>query len=114
MKLLINKPHFTFIILTVILVVLRLLAGNGALDLNVHDTMYVISYKYLSFLLIVLSTIISISYGLMDYAGMKYSNWLVLLQILLTIPFIIVLVFSISKNLDYFADLRQQNKVLFI
>jgi len=106
MNRLLNKSHFTFIIFIVVLGIFGLSSGNEALDLNVDDTMFVISYRYLSFLLVTLFTIISISYVLMDYSGMKFSNWLVFLQSLLSIPFIIALISS------HFEDLIQKDRLL--
>ena len=53
-----------------------ILSGDTMLDINVHDTYYVIAYLHLAILVSILFVIIGIGYWIMQKAGRKLSKWL--------------------------------------
>lgn len=55
-----------------------ILSGDAILDINVHDTYYVIAYFHLAILISILFGIIGLGYWIMQKAGKKLSkglNW---------------------------------------
>jgi len=76
MKKLINKPHLIFLIAIPIIILIGILSGDAVLDINVHDTYYVIAYFHLATLISILFGIIGIGYWIMQKAGRKLSKWL--------------------------------------
>lgn len=53
-----------------------ILSGDTMLDINVHDTYYVIAYLHLAILISILFGIIGIGYWVMQKANRKLSKWL--------------------------------------
>lgn len=78
MKRLIEKPHLIFLLAIPIIILIGTLSGDAVLDINVHDTYYVIAYLHLAILISILFGIIGIGYWIMLKAGRKLSkllNW---------------------------------------
>ena len=76
MKSLINKPYLIFLIAIPIIMLIGILSGDAILDINVHDTYYVIAYLHLAIMISILFGIIGIGYWIMQKAGRKLSKWL--------------------------------------
>ncbi|WP_460219343.1 cbb3-type cytochrome c oxidase subunit I [Psychroserpens sp. MEBiC05023] len=76
MKNLINKPHLIFLIAIPIIILIGILSGDAVLDINVHDTYYVIAYFHLATLISILFGVIGIGYWIMQKADRKLSKWL--------------------------------------
>lgn len=76
MKNFIIKPHLIFLIAIPIIILIGILSGDAVLDINVHDTYYVIAYFYLATLISILFGIIGIGYWIMQKANRKLSKWL--------------------------------------
>ena len=53
-----------------------ILSGDAVLDINVHDTYFVIAYIHLAILISILFGIIGIGYWIMLKAEKKLSKWL--------------------------------------
>lgn len=70
------KPHLIFLIAIPIIILIGILSGDAVLDINVHDTYYVIAYFHLATLISILFGIIGIGYWIMQKANRKLSKWL--------------------------------------
>ncbi len=53
-----------------------ILSGDSVLDINVHDTYYIIAYLHLAIMISILFGIIGIGYWIMTKADRKLSKWL--------------------------------------
>ncbi len=84
MNKLIEKPHLIFLPAIPIIVLIGILSGDTVLDINVHDTYYVIPYLHLAMLISILFGIIGIGYWIMQKADRKLSEWLNWIHIGLT------------------------------
>lgn len=71
-----EKPHLIFLLAIPIIMLIGILSGDTMLDLNVHDTYYVISYLHLAIIISILFGIIGIGYWIMQKADRKLSKWL--------------------------------------
>ncbi|WP_066219740.1 cbb3-type cytochrome c oxidase subunit I [Formosa haliotis] len=68
-----------------------ILSGDAALDINIHDTYYVIAHFHLAILISILFGIIGIGYWIMQKADRKLSKWLNWIHIGLTFGGIILI-----------------------
>ena len=76
MSKLIENPHLIFLISIPFLILIGILSGDAVLDINVHDTYYVIAYLHLAILISILFGIIAIGYWIMLKTDRKLSKWL--------------------------------------
>jgi len=76
MNRLIEKPHLIFLLSIPIIMLIGILSGDAVLDINVHDTYYVIAYLHLAILISILFGIIGIGYWIMQKVDRKLSKWL--------------------------------------
>ena len=76
MNKLIEKPHLIFLLAIPIIMLIGILSEDAVLDINVHDTYYVIAYLHLSILISILFGIFGIGYWIMLKADRKLSKWL--------------------------------------
>lgn len=79
-----EKPHLIFLLAIPIITLIGILSGDAMLDINVHDTYYVIAYLHLAILISILFGIIGIGYWIMQKADRKLSKWLNWIHIGLT------------------------------
>lgn len=79
-----EKPHLIFLLAIPIITLIGILSGDAMLDINVHDTYYVIAYLNLAILISILFGIIGIGYWIMQKADRKLSKWLNWIHIGLT------------------------------
>ncbi|MGI9533037.1 hypothetical protein [Lutimonas sp.] len=112
MKLFIKKPHFFFIVLIGAFFVLGIWRGNESIDFNIHDTMYVISISFLSIILGLLFALFSLFYWLTDKLDLKLSYWLNLIHILLTVVFMIGVLYVLSYSYAEISELLHRNKIM--
>ena len=84
MNKLIEKPHLIFLLSIPIIILIGIMSGSADLDINVHDTYYIIAYLHLAILISILFGIIGIGYWLMQKADRKLSKWLNWIHIGLT------------------------------
>ncbi|HMB63212.1 MAG TPA: cbb3-type cytochrome c oxidase subunit I [Eudoraea sp.] len=76
MSRLIEKPHLIFLLSIPIIMLIGILSGNAVLDLNIHDTHYVIAYLHFATLIAILFGIIGVGYWIMQKTDRKLSRWL--------------------------------------
>src|SRR5690606_36301779 len=68
-----------------IIILIGFLSGTEPLDINVHDTYYVIEHGVISILISIIFGIIGLGYWIMQKANRRLSKWLNLIHIVLTI-----------------------------
>ena len=71
-----QKPYLFFLISVPILLFIGILNGDALLDINVHDTYFIISYFHLTILISFLFGIIGIAYWIMKKINIELSRWL--------------------------------------
>ncbi len=84
MNKLIEKPHLFFLLAIPIILLIGVLRADAVLDINIHDTYYVISYMHFAILVSILFGIIGIGYWIMQQTNRKLSKWLSWIHIGLT------------------------------
>ena len=84
MNKLIEKPYLIFLSIIPIMLLVGFLKRDAALDVNVHDTYYIMAYSHLAFLISILCGIIGFGYWIMIKAKRRLSKWLNLIHIALT------------------------------
>ncbi|UII75158.1 cbb3-type cytochrome c oxidase subunit I [Flagellimonas sp. HMM57] len=84
MNKLIEKPHLIFLLAIPIILLTGILSGDAILDINVHDTYYVITYLHFAILISTFFGIIGIGYWIIQKVGRKLSKWLNWIHIGLT------------------------------
>jgi len=77
MNKLVEKPYLIFLLAIPMIMLVGILSGDAVLDLNVHDTYFVIAYLHLTMLISILFGIIGIGYWIMQKANRKLSKWLI-------------------------------------
>jgi heme/copper-type cytochrome/quinol oxidase subunit 1 len=91
MKLLFKKPHLIFWISIPILMIIGLIGENKVLDINVHDTYYIISHTHLAIFISFNFGIIGLGYWLALKTIRKLSKLLSLIHIIITFGGIILI-----------------------
>lgn len=76
MNKLMEKPHLFFLLAIPIIMLIGILSEDTVLDMNVHDTYYVMAYLHLAILISILFGIIGIGYWFMHKTDRKLSKWL--------------------------------------
>jgi heme/copper-type cytochrome/quinol oxidase subunit 1 len=76
MNRLIKKPHLIFLFTIPILMIKGVLCDDAQLDINVHDTYFVITHFHLTILISILFGIIGIGYWMMQKMDRKLSRFL--------------------------------------
>ena len=84
MNLISQKPHLIFLLSIPIIMLIGILSEDAVLDINVHDTYYIIAYLHLATLISILFGIIGFGYWFVLKANGKLSKWLSLIHITLT------------------------------
>ena len=90
MNKLIDKPHLIFVLAIPILLLIGLLSGDAALDIQVYDTYYVVTYLHVAILISIVFGIIGIGYWIMQKADRILSTWLIWVHIGLTFGGILI------------------------
>ena len=90
MNFLIDKPHIIYLLTIPIIMLIGILSRDVVLDINVHDSYFVITYLHFAILLSMLFGIIGIGYWIIQKTGRKLSKWLSSTHIGLTFGGILV------------------------
>ncbi|SHG48530.1 cbb3-type cytochrome c oxidase subunit I [Flagellimonas flava] len=122
MNKLIEKPHLIFLLSIPIIMLIGILSGDSVLDINVHDTYFVIAYLHLAILISILFGIIGIGYWIMQKANRKLSKWLNLIHVVLTVGGLIAifgipyLLFDSTAESAFpvFDQIARQNLILIL
>lgn len=84
MKKLFDEPHRIFLISAPIILLFGVWSSESVLDINVHDTYFVIAYLYLAIIFSIIFVIIGMGYWIMYKTKRKLSKWLNRIHIGLT------------------------------
>ena len=97
-----EKPFISFLILIPIIMIIGFLNRKETLDINVHDTYYVINNLHLAIILSIFLAIISLGYFLIKIFSIPLINWMTISHILITIfgMLIIYILFRIQLNFE--------------
>ena len=76
MQQLIEKPHLIFLLSIPIIILIGILCRDNVLDINVHDTYFVIAYFHFAILISIIFGIIGFGYWIMQKVDRKLSKWL--------------------------------------
>ncbi|MCL6295430.1 cbb3-type cytochrome c oxidase subunit I [Jejuia spongiicola] len=111
-----NKPHLVFLLSIPMIMLIGFINGEAALDINVHDTYYIIAYIHLAILISILFGIIGLGYWIMLETNRKLSKLLNLIHITLTIGgFIAIWITSLilTESAEYeFDDIGKRNLII--
>lgn len=84
MNILTKKPNLIFLLAIPIILMIGILKGDATIDINVHDTYYIIAYLHFTILISIFFGIMGIGYWLMQKANIKLSKWLIWVHVSLT------------------------------
>ena len=84
MQQLTEKPHLIFFLSIPIIILIGILIGDNVLDINVHDTYFVIAYYLFAILISIIFGIIGFGYWIIQKVDRKLSKWLNCIHIGLT------------------------------
>ena len=92
MSLTLHKPHTIFWICIPLIVLIGMLeGGSAAIDINVHDTYFIIAAFHMAILNSILFGIIGFGYWLMQRFNRVLSKWLNWAHIILTLGGLVIL-----------------------
>lgn len=73
-----NKPFIIFWAIIPIIISIGITNSNETIDINIHDTYFIIDYKNLGYLIGLLFGAIGLGYWIMFKLNRKLSKWLIL------------------------------------
>ncbi|MDC8004831.1 cbb3-type cytochrome c oxidase subunit I [Aureisphaera galaxeae] len=76
MKTVVEKPYLIFLLSIPMVLLIGVLSGDTAFDINVHDTYFVIAYSHLTTLISFVFGVIGIGYWTMYKTNRALSQWL--------------------------------------
>ena len=122
MKKLIDKVHLLFFMVVPILLVVGLISRDSLLDINVHDTFYVISHRHLTLLFSVIFGVIGLGYWSVYKLKGRLTKWMTLTHIILTfggilltaITSFVLNTFYSSTNLEDIDGMLTANLILWM
>ena len=85
MKKLIDQPHLIFFLVIPVVLLVGHVNMKSLVDINIHDTYFIVSYFHLVVLLSIFFGIIGILYLMMQKAQRRLFKWLTNLHIIMTI-----------------------------
>ena len=120
-KKIINKPHLFFFGLIPIYIIVALFSGDKAIDLNIHDTYFVIGMNHWCYFSAVFFGLIGLNYFSLFWAKKPPKKWLTITHLFLQI-LSLMLFFTIHNwnwiGKQYPAEFNvlndNSNSVLFI
>lgn len=83
MNIITTKPHIIFLLSIPIVMLIGILSGDSAIDINVHDSYFVLGYLHLAIFISILFGIFGIGYWTVQKAKKKLSKSLNLIHIIL-------------------------------
>ncbi|KAF2326174.1 MAG: hypothetical protein REI96_07415 [Flavobacterium nitrogenifigens] len=80
-----KKPYVLFLALIVILLGFGFYKGNEILDINIHDTYFVISWKHLMILISIIYGLLALTYFSILKLNFSLINWMTIFHVLISI-----------------------------
>ena len=120
MKNLIQKPYLIFLSIIPVTLFIGIIYGDDTLDINVHDTYFVISYYHIFELTSIFLGVLSFGYWIIHITNRKLIRWLTKAHIIITIGGLLLMyLISLIPCYDYsnssspmFDDLLDPNLLL--
>ncbi len=115
-----KKPHLVFFLSIPIIMLIGVLNGYSTLDINIHDTYFVVAHLHLAILISILFGIIGCTYWAIQKANGKLSKWLNLIHIVLTIGGLVAIftvppllfAYNTESNFPLYDNLILKNLIL--
>ncbi|KLT70836.1 hypothetical protein [Flavobacterium sp. ABG] len=115
-----KNPYFIFLALIVIFLAIGFLNAEETLDINIHDTYFVISYLYFAVLLSVIYTFLAILYFALIKLNFPLIKWLISTHVIVSVGgLLLIWIFSQLKREvapgdieSYIADMTFNDKML--
>ncbi|WP_036155256.1 hypothetical protein [Maribacter forsetii] len=85
MKKITQVPHFMFWILIPIILLIGLLKPDKTLDINIHDTYFVIALLHLAVLISIIFGILGLGYWVVIKLNRRLVNWLTIIHLIITV-----------------------------
>ena len=122
MNKLIEKPHLIFLFSIPLIILTGILSEDSVLDINIHDTYFVIAHLHLAILISILYGLIGLGYWIVQKANRKLSKSLNLIHVVLTIGGLIAifgipyLLFESTEESVFplFEQMERQNSMLIM
>ncbi|MEM9681522.1 MAG: hypothetical protein AAF901_14460 [Bacteroidota bacterium] len=121
MNVLYNKPHAFFWTSIPIIFAIGYPSNNESIDINIHDTYFVISNWHLALLIILGFAIIGCIYWGLFKSNLRPIRWMTLAHLILTIDLFIFIWltllfdwFTYPDDFPLFDENRCQYKIIFI
>lgn len=94
-----KNPYFIFLTLIVIFLAIGFLNAEETLDINIHDTYFVISYLYFAVLLSVIYTFLAILYFALIKLKFPLIKWLISIHVIVSVGgLVLIWIFSQLKR----------------
>lgn len=91
-----DKPYVLFLAFIATLLAFGFYKGNDLLDINIHDTYFVISWKHLMILISLIYGLLSLIYFILLKLNFSLVNWMTISHVLVSTIGLIA-VFTLSK-----------------
>lgn len=91
-----NAPHILFLILIVILLSYGFYRGNEIVDINIHDTYFVISWKHLMLLISTIYGLLALVYFSILKLNFRLINWMTVFHVLISVIGLVA-IFALPK-----------------
>ncbi|WP_299326009.1 hypothetical protein [uncultured Maribacter sp.] len=85
MKKITQAPHFMFLILIPIILLIGLLKPDKTLEINIHDTYILIALLHLAVLISIIFGILGLGYWVVIKLNKRLVNWLTIIHLIITV-----------------------------
>jgi len=94
------KPHLVLFVLAIFIFLIAYLfsffCGDSTLDINVHDTYYVISHDHVMILLAIWISLCGLGYWILFKWGVKPILWMTLIHIIVSLIAVSIITLNLS------------------
>lgn len=120
-KYILNKPHFLFLALTLIILTCSFIKPNETFIFNIHDTYFVIKYSDLAMILSLFYGILFIIYFALIKSSFSLVRWMTILHVVISIIglILICILFQLIRDIksgdfeSLIADMNFNNKIIW-